>query len=123
MTQTRFPRRCANCQITIRHGHYCTDCGGRPLTLDAARADPFKGLHDVNAGRDYRIEIFWDPEDKSYIAHAPDLKGCVVSGVTRTEAATIIDMVIRDVLEAHRAVGNPIPPPSKPTLPLRGARR
>src|SRR5690242_21611652 len=95
--------RCTTCQAPIEHGSKCTDCGG---------GTAMPALYDVNEGRDYRIEIFWCPEAKEWIGVALDLPGCVVSGRSRAEAASILDRVIPDNLKAHRFAGNPVPQPS-----------
>ena len=71
-------------------------------------------LRDVNAGRDYCIEIFWAHDIRAYVAHAPDLKGCAVTGPSRAEAAATLDGVIRDHLQLLRESGDPIPPPRSP---------
>jgi len=50
--------------------------------------------------------------ETGYGAHAPDLPGCVAAGETREEVLTLIREAIEIHIEALRAAGEPVPPPS-----------
>jgi predicted RNase H-like HicB family nuclease len=48
----------------------------------------------------------------SYGAYVPDLPGCVVAGETREEVVRLIQEAIEFHIEALKADGKPVPPPS-----------
>ena len=62
----------------------------------------------------YPAHVFWSDEDEGYIATAPDLPGCSAFGETQKEALAELQDAIAAWIEASRAAGNPIPPPSQP---------
>ena len=62
----------------------------------------------------YPAQIFWSADDEAYIAIAPDLPGSSAARSTQAEALAELQIVIEGWIEAQRAVGNPIPPPSAP---------
>ena len=51
-------------------------------------------------------------EGENYSAYAPDLPGCVATGVTREEAEREMHDAIAFHLEGLRDAGEPIPEPS-----------
>lgn len=60
----------------------------------------------------YPIEIFWSEEDEGYIAEVPDLPGCSALGATETDAAREAKHAINAWIQAAKAAGNVVPPPS-----------
>jgi len=62
--------------------------------------------------KDYHINIFWSDEDDCYVADIPDLKACSAFGATPREALDQLEIARALWLEAARAEGKPIPPPS-----------
>lgn len=62
--------------------------------------------------RDYHINIFWSDEDQAYVADIPDLVACSALGATPEDALAQLQIAREAWLEAARAEGKPIPPPS-----------
>ena len=62
--------------------------------------------------RDYHINIFWSDEDGGYIADIPDLQACSAFGSTPEEALSAVGEAKRAWLEAAKAEGKPVPPPT-----------
>lgn len=60
---------------------------------------------------DYHINIFYSPEDGSYIADIPDLAYCSAFGSSPEEALAALAVARAAWLEAARADGRPIPAP------------
>jgi predicted RNase H-like HicB family nuclease len=61
---------------------------------------------------DYHINIFASAEDSGYIADVPDLPSCSAFGATPEEASAEVQRAKATWLEAARAEGKPIPPPT-----------
>jgi len=59
----------------------------------------------------YEVIIYWSEADKRYLAHAPELPGCIADGQNYLEAARNIEHVINDWLETAQMIGREIPPP------------
>jgi predicted RNase H-like HicB family nuclease len=68
----------------------------------------------VTAVNRYPAQVFWSEEDDGFVAIAPDLPGCSAIGDTQHEALAELQDAIAAWIEAARAAGNPIPPPSHP---------
>jgi predicted RNase H-like HicB family nuclease len=62
--------------------------------------------------RDYHINIFYSEEDSGYIADIPDLPYCAAFGEGPEEALAEVLKAKAVWLEAAKAEGKPIPPPS-----------
>ena len=62
--------------------------------------------------KDYHINIFYSEEDGGYIADIPDLAMCSAFGDTPAEALAEVMKAKRLWLEAAKAEGKVIPPPS-----------
>ena len=62
--------------------------------------------------KDYHINIFYSEEDGGYIADIPDLAMCSAFGDTPAEALAEVEKAKRLWLEAAKAEGKAIPPPS-----------
>jgi antitoxin HicB len=57
----------------------------------------------------FRVIIEQD-EDGIFVAHCPDLPGCISQGATREEAQANIKEAITGYLESLKRHGEPIPP-------------
>jgi predicted RNase H-like HicB family nuclease len=57
--------------------------------------------------------VFWSDDDDGFIAIAPDLPGCSAFGKNQAEALTELQDAIAAWIEAAKAVGNPVPEPSR----------
>lgn len=62
--------------------------------------------------RDYHINIFYSEEDGGYIADIPDLRCCSAFGETAQEALAEVLKAKEIWMEAAKAEGKPIPPPT-----------
>ena len=60
----------------------------------------------------YPAQVFWNEDDKGFIAVAPDLPGCSAFGQTQQEALHELQDAIQAWIEAAQAAGNLVPPPS-----------
>lgn len=64
----------------------------------------------------YEIVIYWDNDDKIFVAEVPDLAGCMAHGNTRAEAAHNISDAIDLWLETAQEFGDKIPEPRRHQL-------
>ncbi len=62
--------------------------------------------------RDYHINIFFSEEDGGYIADIPDLIHCAAFGKTPEKALGEVLKAKDAWIEAAKAEGKPVPPPS-----------
>ena len=62
--------------------------------------------------RDYHINIFYSDEDGGYIADIPDLPHCSAFGETPEQALSEVLKAKAVWIEAIKAEGKPVPPPS-----------
>jgi predicted RNase H-like HicB family nuclease len=62
--------------------------------------------------RDYHINIFFSEEDGGYIADIPDLAHCAAYGETPEQALEEVLKAKVAWIEAAKAEGKAIPPPS-----------
>jgi predicted RNase H-like HicB family nuclease len=62
--------------------------------------------------KDYHINIFYSDEDEGYIADIPDLSYCSAFGETPIEALQELSQAKQAWLDAAKAEGKPIPPPT-----------
>jgi predicted RNase H-like HicB family nuclease len=62
--------------------------------------------------KDYHINIFYSDEDGGYIADIPDLPHCSAFGERPEDALDEVLKAKAAWIEAARAEGKPIPPPS-----------
>ena len=59
----------------------------------------------------YEIIIYWSDEDQSYIADAPELKGCMAHGNTYESALANIKTAMEFWIETAKEFNDPIPHP------------
>jgi predicted RNase H-like HicB family nuclease len=62
--------------------------------------------------KDYHINIFFSEEDGGYIADIPDLPYCSAFGETPEQALAEVLKARKVWIEAAKAEGKPVPPPS-----------
>ncbi len=62
--------------------------------------------------RDYHVNIFLSEEDGGYIADIPDLSHCAGFGETPERALAEVLKAKAAWIEAARAEGRPVPPPT-----------
>jgi predicted RNase H-like HicB family nuclease len=66
---------------------------------------------------DYHINVFYSQEDGGYIADVPDLLHCTAFGETPEQALAEVLKAKVAWIEAARAEGKPVPPPTfKPVI-------
>jgi len=67
--------------------------------------------------KDYHVNVFYSEEDEGYIADIPDLRHCAAFGETPEQALAEVLKAKAAWIEAARAEGKPVPPPSfKPVI-------
>jgi len=59
----------------------------------------------------YEIILYWNEEDKVFIAEVPELPGCIAHGDTQEAALANAKEAIRLWLDTAREFGDPIPAP------------
>ena len=64
----------------------------------------------------YEITIYWDDDDKIFVAEAPELAGCMAHGKTQVEAVQNINDAIELWLTTAREFGDLIPEPRQHQL-------
>jgi predicted RNase H-like HicB family nuclease len=60
----------------------------------------------------YPIVVFWSEEDRIWVAETPDLKSCAAFGQSAGEAVAELDVAVQAWLDAARANGHTLPPPT-----------
>ena len=64
----------------------------------------------------YEIVIYWDNQDKIFVAEVPELAGCAAHGKTQIEAVQNVNDAIELWLETAREFGDEIPEPRQRLL-------
>ena len=59
----------------------------------------------------YEVIIYWSDIDKTFIAEAPELAGCMADGATYKEALSNLKVVIKEWIETAKESGRHIPEP------------
>ncbi len=59
----------------------------------------------------YEIIIYWNEEDKVFVAEVPELPGCMAHGDTQEKALANTKEAIKLWLDTAREFGDPIPEP------------
>jgi len=59
----------------------------------------------------HAIIIYWSKEDDAFIAHIPELKGCMAHGDTPDEALKEVNIMVEEWLELAQEEGWQIPEP------------
>lgn len=64
----------------------------------------------------YEIIIYWDNQDKIFVAEVPELAGCLAHGKTQIDAVKNINEAVGLWLEAAQEFGDEIPEPRQRKL-------
>lgn len=64
----------------------------------------------------YEIVIYWDDDDKVFVAEVPELAGCAAHGETQIEAVKNVNEAVELWLETAREFGDEIPEPRRHKL-------
>ncbi len=64
----------------------------------------------------YEIVIYWDNQDKIFVAKAPELTGCQAHGATQIDALKNVNEAIELWLETAKEFGDEIPEPQQRRL-------
>ena len=67
-------------------------------------------------GQKYEIVIYWNGDDKIFVAETPELSGCMAHGKTQVEAIQNINDAIELWLATAREFGDLIPEPRQHQL-------
>ena len=59
----------------------------------------------------YEIVIYWDDDDKIFVAEVPDLPGCMAHGDSQVQAVKSVTEAIDLWIETAREFGDVIPAP------------
>ena len=60
---------------------------------------------------DYSVLIIWSEEDEAFLAHVPELAGCVADGATREEALGNATVAAQNWIDTAKEIGREIPEP------------
>jgi len=64
----------------------------------------------------YEIVIYWDNQDKIFVAEVPELAGCSAHGNTQIDAVKNINEAVELWLETAQEFGDEIPQPRQRKL-------
>ncbi len=64
----------------------------------------------------YEIVIYWDNDDKIFVAEVPELAGCLAHGKNQIDAVKNINEAVELWLETALEFGDEIPVPSQRKL-------
>lgn len=59
----------------------------------------------------YKIDLLWDADDKIYVAHVPELDGCMSHGKTEFEALRNVEKAIEGWIKTAKDFKMKIPEP------------
>jgi len=59
----------------------------------------------------YEIIIYWDTQDRIYIADVPELPGCSAHGKTYNAALNNVQKAIQLWIDTAKEFGDPVPEP------------
>jgi predicted RNase H-like HicB family nuclease len=66
--------------------------------------------------QEYEIVIYWDNQDKNFVAEVPELAGCVAHGKNQIDAVKNVNDAIELWLETAQEFGDEIPKPKQRKL-------
>lgn len=64
----------------------------------------------------YEIVIYWDNQDKIFVAEVPELAGCLAHGKTQIDAVKNVNEAIALWIETAKEFGDKIPTPRQREL-------
>lgn len=70
----------------------------------------------TNEIQKYEIVIYWDNDDKIFVAEVPELSGCAAHGKTQIESVKNVNEAIELWLETVREFNDEIPEPRQRKL-------
>lgn len=59
----------------------------------------------------YEVIIYWNKEDKAFVAEVPELPGCMADGATLEKALKNVEVIAQEWIQTARELGRPIPQP------------
>ncbi len=59
----------------------------------------------------YEVVVWWNEEDRAYIAEVPELPGCMADGTSYEEALKNVQVIISEWIETAKKLGREIPKP------------
>jgi predicted RNase H-like HicB family nuclease len=59
----------------------------------------------------YKVVIYWSPEDEAYIAEVPELAGCMADGATYLESLSNVQIIMEEWIQTATELGRVIPKP------------
>lgn len=59
----------------------------------------------------YEVIIYWNKEDKAFVAEVPELPGCVADGATLEKALKNVEVIAQEWIQTARELERPIPQP------------
>ena len=59
----------------------------------------------------YEVIIYWNEDDKAFIAEVPELSGCAADGTTYESALANVRVVIDEWIETAQQLGRTVPEP------------
>ena len=59
----------------------------------------------------YEMILYWDKQDKIFVADVPELPGCMAHGKTRQEAIAHAEDAVELWIDTAKADGLPLPEP------------
>jgi len=59
----------------------------------------------------YEVIIYWSPDDKSFIAEVPELRGCMADVATQNEALDNAQIIMQEWIDTAKSLGRTIPKP------------
>ena len=70
---------------------------------------------------EYEVVIYWDADDRVFVAEVPAMPGCMAHGKTRRAALTNVESAIEVWIDVTREAGEPVPAPSDNLLTVEQA--
>ena len=62
---------------------------------------------------EYPILLFWDEDDRLWVADVPDVRSCSAHGKTPEDALREVRLALADILADARERGIVLPPPTR----------
>lgn len=66
----------------------------------------------------YEVVICWSEEDGCFLAHVPELPGCMADGASRREVIVNVERAIDEWIDTARSLDRPIPEPGARLIQL-----
>jgi predicted RNase H-like HicB family nuclease len=56
----------------------------------------------------YEVIIYWSQRDNAFIAHVPELPGCLADGATKAKALQAVERVAKEWIQTAKALGRTV---------------